>query len=142
MNYSKDGMKLTEGFEQCRLVSYHDIKGVLTIGWGHTGFDVYEGQTITQAEADALLLKDVSFSEYTVNHYVTIQLTQDEFDAITDLVFNIGCGAFRSSTLLRLLNQGDFVNAALEFDKWDKAGGQVVAGLLRRRQAETALFNS
>lgn len=142
MNYSKDGMKLTEGFERCRLTTYPDIKGVLTIGWGHTGFDVYEGQTITQAEADALLLKDVGFAEYSVNHYVTATLTQCEFDALVDFVFNCGVGNFRSSTLLVKLNNGDIAGAAEEFSKWDHASGQVVAGLLRRRLAERQEFLS
>ena len=71
-----------------------------------------------------------------------VPLTQGEFDALTDFVFNCGCGAFAGSTMLRLLNAGDYQSAAGQFDLWDHAGGQVVAGLLRRREAETRELQS
>lgn len=141
MNYSKDGMKLTESFESCRLTAYQDSKGVWTIGWGHT-YGVFAGMTCTQAQADAWLLADVQNAVIHVNEYVKVTLTQAEFDALVDFAFNVGCGNFHGSTMLRLLNAGDYRGAAVEFDKWDMAGGQVVAGLLRRRQAETNEFNS
>ncbi len=140
MTYSQDGLKLTEGFESCRLTAYRDIKGILTIGWGHTGPDVFEGQTITQEQADALLLQDVQNAVNHVNHLVTVTLTQSEFDALVDFAFNCGCGAFAGSTLLKLLNAGDYPGAAAQFDSWDHAAGKVVAGLLRRREAETQEF--
>ncbi len=142
MEYSQNGLHLTEQFESCRLVAYQDVKGVWTIGVGHTGPDVYEGLAITQEQADAWLLQDVQNAVNHVNALVTVQLTQGEFDALCDFCFNCGCGAFAGSTMLRLLNAGDYKNAALEFAKWDKAGGQVVAGLLRRRQTEVQEFNS
>lgn len=142
MDYSQNGLKLTESFESCRLTAYQDIKGIWTIGWGHTGTDVVPGLTITQAQADALLLHDVQNAVNHVNHLVTIPLNQCEFDALVDFAFNAGCGAFASSTMLKLLNSGDYAGAAAQFDRWDMAGGQHVAGLLRRRQAETDLFNS
>jgi lysozyme len=85
---------------------------------------------------------DTLHATNTVNRLVTAPLSQTEFDAVVDLVFNIGSGNFANSTLLKLLNSGDMSNAALEFDKWSHAGGQVVAGLLRRRQAEVQEFNS
>jgi len=142
MQYSKTGLQLTEGFESCRLTAYQDIKGIWTIGWGHTGTDVVPGLTITQAQADALLLHDVQNAVNHVNHLVTVPLTQNEFDALVDFAFNAGCGAFADSTLLKLLNQGDDAGAAAQFDLWDHASGKVVAGLLRRREAETQLFQS
>src|SRR5208337_3993530 len=100
-----------------------------TIGWGHT-YDVQLGQVITQEQADAFLLADVQNAVNYVNRLVTIPLTQCEFDALVDFSFNAGCGAFASSTMLKLLNAGDYNGAAAQFDRWVYAGGQVIAGLL------------
>jgi lysozyme len=140
--YSGDGLALTEQFEGCKLAAYQDVKGVWTIGYGHTGPDVVPGMTITQAQAQTLLASDVSSAAACVNNVVTVQLEQDEFDALVDFAFNAGKGAFEGSTMLRALNAGDFAGAAAQFDLWDHAGAAVVAGLLRRRQAETALFTT
>jgi len=140
--YSGNGLSLTEQFEGCELTAYQDQVGVWTIGYGHTGPDVVAGLTITQDQAQALLAQDVQSAAACVNNSVTVQLSQDEFDALVDFVFNLGVGAFESSTLLRDLNAANFTAAAAQFDLWDHAGGAVVAGLLRRRQAETALFES
>jgi lysozyme len=142
MNYSQSGLQLTEQFEACRFVAYQDIKGNWTIGYGHTGPDVYQGLTITSLQATQLLLNDVQHAVNCVNQLVTVTLTQGEFDALVDFAFNCGCGAFAGSTMLKLLNSGDYQGAAGQFDLWDHASGQVVAGLLRRRQAETNEFNS
>ena len=142
MQYSKNGLLLTEGFESCRLVAYQDIRGIWTLGWGHTGPEVCEGLTWTQDQADAQLLADVQSSVAAVNADVTVPLTQDEFDALVDFAFNVGNTALRNSTLLKKLNAGDYAGAANEFYRWDKAAGQVIAGLLRRRQKETDLFNT
>jgi lysozyme len=142
LTYSGDGLSLTEQFEGCELTAYQDQVGVWTIGYGHTGADVTPGLTITQDQAQALLAQDVTSAAACVNNVVTVALTQDEFDAVVDFVFNLGAGAFTGSTLLRNLNAGDFTGAAAQFDLWDHAGGAVVAGLLRRRQAEDALFNT
>lgn len=138
--YSGNGLALTEQFEGLRLSAYQDQGGVWTIGYGHTGADVQPGLTITLAQAQALLASDVAASATFVNQAVTVALVQDEFDALVDFVFNLGCGAFAGSTLLRDLNAGNFAAAAGQFDLWDHVNGQVVAGLLRRRQAEEALF--
>ena len=89
-----------------------------------------------------LLAQDVSIAAACVNAVVTVKLTQQEFDALVDFVFNLGAGAFKGSTMLRNLNAGNFTSAAAQFDLWDRAGGAVVAGLLRRRQAEAALFDT
>lgn len=142
LTYGGKGLSLTEQFEGCRLTAYQDQVGVWTIGYGHTGPDVTPGLTITQDQAQALLAHDVGKAVTCVNHVVAIQLTQNEFDALVDFVFNLGAGAFTGSTMLRDLNAGNISAAAAQFDEWDHAGGAVVAGLLRRRQAETALFNS
>lgn len=143
MQYSKIGLKqLTERFEGCRLVAYQDLKGVLTIGYGHTGPDVYEGLIWTQMVADLVLLNDTQHAEACVNRNVFVPITQGEFDALVDFTFNAGCGAFQKSTMLKMINAGAYQTAAKEFEKWDYAGGKVVAGLLRRRLAEEAVFNS
>lgn len=138
--YSGSDLALTEQFEGCRLTAYQDVAGVWTIGYGHTGPDVSPGLTITQTQAAQLLQQDVASAAACVNQAVTVALNQDEFDALVDFVFNVGRGAFLGSTMLRDLNSGDFADAAEQFDKWDHAGGKVVAGLLRRREAEQALF--
>ena len=142
MTYSKTGLALTERFETLRLEAYKDVAGVWTIGWGHTGPEVIEGLTITKDEADFLLEQDTQTAVDAVNRLVTVSLTQSEFDALVDFVFNAGQGNFRKSTLLRLLNEGDYQGAAKQFDLWDHAGGKVVAGLLRRRQDETQEFQA
>lgn len=142
MEYSKQGLDLTKGFESCRLTAYQDIKGIWTIGWGTTGPDIVEGLQWTQNEADSALVTRYTIAEGAVNRLVTVTLTQGEFDALCDFVYNCGVGAFAGSTMLKLLNAGDMSGAALEFDKWSHASGKVVAGLLRRREAETQEFNS
>lgn len=140
--YSGKGLALTEQWEGCRLTAYQDQVGVWTIGYGHTGADVTPGLAITQQQAEALLAKDVLTAARCVNTMVKLQLTQCEFDALVDFVFNLGTGAFSRSTLLADLNSGNLAGAAAQFESWDRAGGVVVAGLLRRRQAEAGLFQS
>ncbi len=141
MQYSKQGLSLTESFESCRLTAYQDIKGIWTIGWGHTGPEVVEGLVWTQNQADSQLIMDLQKAERMVNTCVTVDLTQGEFDALVDFAFNLGCNAEKGSTLLKLVNAGDMAGAAAQFELWDHASGQVVAGLLRRRIAEEQEFN-
>ena len=140
MTYSQSGLHLTEQFESCRLTAYLDSKGIPTIGWGHTA-GVQLGDTCTQEQADAWLQRDIGWAVGVVNRAVTVAVTQGEFDAVVDLVFNIGSGNFMNSTMLAKLNAKDYNGAAEEFQRWDKSGGQVVAGLLRRRLAEEQEFN-
>jgi lysozyme len=140
--YSNAGLALTEQSEGFRSSAYQDSVGVWTIGYGHTGTDVCAGLTITPAQGQALLASDIAAAATFVNQAVTVALDQDEFDALVDFVFNLGRGAFAGSTLLKELNTGNFSAAAAQFDLWDRAGGQVLAGLLRRRQAEEALFTT
>lgn len=142
MEYSKSGLQLTERFEGLKLTAYRDIVGVLTIGYGHTGPDVIEGMTITQEQAEKYLEEDTANAVDAVNGLVSVALTQNEFDSLVDFVFNLGRRAFANSTLLSLLNSGNYDGAADEFEKWSHAGGQLVAGLLRRRQAEKEQFEA
>jgi lysozyme len=141
MNYSKTGLQLTERFEGCRLTAYQDQVGRWTIGYGHT-LGVQPGQTCTPEQAEEWLQNDTAWAVGVVNRLVRVPLSQGEFDSLCDFVFNLGSGNFQHSHLLELINQGDFTNAALEFQKWDHAGGQVVAGLLRRRVAEQQEFQA
>lgn len=140
MEYSKDGAALTEQFESCRLEAYQDSVGVWTIGWGHTG-GIQEGDTCTQEMADQWLQNDIKEAESAVNAHLKVPVNQHIFDSVVDLAFNIGTGNFDGSTLLKDINAGDFKAAVEEFEKWDFAGGKVVAGLLRRRLAEKEEFN-
>lgn len=140
MQYSNTGLKLTELFEGCRLEAYYDAVGVLTIGYGHTGPDVYVGQIITQAQAEALLLSDVQTAVACVNRNVCVSLTQNEFDALVDFIFNEGVHSFETSTLLRDLNAGNYAAASAQFTVWVWAGGHRLPGLVKRRQDEEALF--
>jgi lysozyme len=141
MEYSLTGLALTERFEGVKLTAYQDIKGVWTIGYGHTS-NVQQGDVCTLQQAQAWLQQDVAWATRTVNTMVEVPLTQGEFDALVDFAFNLGSGSLQHSRLLALINQKDFMAAANEFDKWDHAGGAIVAGLLRRRQAETQEFQS
>lgn len=139
------GLALVKGSEDCRLTAYHDPSGVLTIGWGHAGADVAEGETITQARADELLASDLAQFEAAVDGETHDVATSDgEFSALVSLAYNIGEAAFKSSSVLRLHRAGDKAGAAQAFLLWDKAhvNGQLVElpGLDRRREAERALY--
>lgn len=141
LTYSPAGFKLTEQFEGLSLKAYQDVAGVWTNGYGNT-HGVVPGSTITLQQATNDLASNIEGSEYVVNTVVTVALTQNQFDALVDFVFNLGSGNFQSSTLLRYLNAGNYVGAAGEFPKWNHAGGVVVDGLTRRRLAEQTLFNT
>jgi lysozyme len=143
MEYSKNGLHLTEHFEGCRLTAYPDPGSggdPWTIGYGHTGPNVHPGLVITQEQAEEFLRQDVAKAAADVNARVKIEITQDEFDALVDFAFNCGCGNLNNSTLLRKLNAGDVEGAAEEFLKWDMAAGKHLAGLAKRREAEKELF--
>ena len=135
------GQKLTKDFEGCRLIPYQDSAGIWTDGYGNT-HGVVPGTAITQDKADADLDRNLSTAVWTVNHYAAVPLTQNEFNALVDFVFNVGTGNFASSTMLRKLNLGDYAGCAAEFERWDRSGGIELAGLLRRRVAEEKEFLS
>ncbi|MBV8666752.1 MAG: lysozyme [Burkholderiaceae bacterium] len=141
MQYSGTGLALTKIAEGCRLLAYQDGGGVWTNGYGNT-HGVVPGSTITQEQAEADLLANIQNSVNDVNRLVTVPLTQGEFDALVDFDYNLGRGNLASSTLLKDLNAGNYAAAAEQFEAWDKCGGHVVAGLLRRRQAEEAEFSA
>lgn len=142
MRVSQRGIDLIKKFEGIRLKSYVCPAGVLTIGYGHTSSDVTPNMQITEQEAERLLWKDTESAQQAVSSFVSARLNQNEYDALVSFTFNIGSTAFVNSTLLRLLNHGaerDIV--AGEFMRWVKAGSnEAVPGLVRRREAEKALF--
>lgn len=142
MTTSKNGYALIRASEGIRLFAYRDSTGVWTIGYGHTGNDVTPGLMITGIQADALLRQDVAVCERAVTALVKVPLTQGQFDALVDFVFNLGAASLRQSKLLRLLNASDYVGASSQFIRWNKAGGKVLAGLTKRRLAEQQLFLS
>lgn len=142
MKISQKGLDLVKSFEGLRLKAYYDSIGVLTIGFGSTGPHVKSGMMITAEQAEDLLRDDVSRFEACVSKQVTVPLSQNQFDALVSFAFNLGCGNLASSTLLKKLNTKDYAGASLEFPKWNRAGGRVLTGLTRRREAEKALFLS
>lgn len=154
MKISLNGVALMHRFEELRLESYPDPKtggDPWTIGWGHTGADVYPGLLWTPAQADKAFEEDVAFAEQAVDRAVAVVLKQCEFDAMVSIVFNVGPGSSAKSgiirlrngspsTLLRKLNDGDREGAADQFLAWRSPGSSVEKGLRFRRRCERALF--
>ena len=139
MNISNKGIELIKKFEGCRLKAYQDSVDVWTIGYGHTE-GVYEGMEISQHQADIMLGSDlVKYANY-INEYVTVSLNPNQFDALTSWVYNLGPGNLKSSTMLKVLNEGSYDDVPFQIKRWNKAGGKVLKGLVRRREAEAELF--
>ena len=142
-------VELVKGFEGCSLVAYHgaaDPDGLWTIGYGTTfypdGSRVSEGDAITIEEADHYLEQHIEQFASIVDHQVQVDLNANQRDALTSLVYNIGSNAFQRSTLLALLNQGDYDGASKEIVRWDRAHNVENQGLLNRRLKEQELFNT
>lgn len=137
------GRDLLRDKEKCRLAAYPDSRGIPTIGWGHTR-GVRLGDNCTQADADRWLDEDLAEAEAAVDSLVTVPLTVSARDALVVWAYNLGRGNLADSTLLKLLNRGDYRLAAREFPMWDseRKGGILVPnrGLLIRRFQEAALF--
>ena len=135
------GLQLIKEFEGLRLEAYICPAGVWTIGYGSTGEHVYPGQVITEPEAEELLRKDLWRFEDAVSSRVEVTLTDNEYAALVSFTFNCGCGALQESTLLRRLNAGEPKERVFceELPKWVRGGGEVLPGLVRRREAEIDL---
>jgi len=145
MLISDNGLKLIKGFEGFMSAPYLDVALVPTIGYGTTHY-----------HHRAVRMDDVSISEHTasyllrtqvdetygkaVNHYVQVPLNQNQFDALVSFTYNLGVGAFKSSTLLRDINHGKIAEAYHEFHKWTHANGKIISGLVSRRKKESELF--
>ena len=139
MQTSQEGLSLIKKFEGCELEAYRCAASVLTIGYGSTK-DVKEGDSITQEEADALLLHEMNEYEGYVKDSVTVDLDQNQFDALVSWVFNLGPSNLKASTMLKVLNNKEFEEVPSQIKRWNKAGGKVLQGLIRRREAEALLF--
>ena len=141
MKTSEQGLSLimqSEGFSACLYIC---PAGKPTIGYGHV---IRAGEeypaAISTEDAENLLVQDVNNSEQVVGRCVTIPLRQNQFDALVAFTYNIGIGAFENSTLLKLLNAGDTEAASGQFGRWVYGGGQILEGLVTRRESEAALF--
>lgn len=139
-NASAKGLDYIRQFEKFEPVPYPDVAGKMTIGYGHLILPGEHFTSITKAEAESLFKKDVGIAERAINRLVKVPLSQNQYDALTSLVFNIGIGAFESSTILRKINVKDYAGASAEFPRWKYAGGTEVRGLLNRRLAEQATW--
>ena len=132
MKISEEGIELLKKFEGCKLEAYQDSVGVWTIGYGHTK-GVYKGMTISQDDAEEMLEEEMEEYEGYIEEYVEVPLSQNEFDALVCWVYNLGPTNLRNSTLLMVLNQSKFDEVPEQIKRWNKAGGEVLKGLVSRR---------
>ena len=142
MKTSGEGIALIKKFEGCRLDAYQCSAGVWTIGFGTTK-GVKEGATCTQDEAEASLAHDLFQFEQSILKMVDVPLKQNEFDALISWIYNLGATNFSESTLLRRINDNNDSSRAdipYQIRRWNRAGGKVLDGLVRRREAEALLW--
>lgn len=149
MNTSDAGLKFIATHEGLRTRPYNDPSGYCTVGIGHligkrrcTQGDYNQWGELSEQQVLELFRQDVPRYEEPVNRLVTVALTQNQFDVLVSFAFNVGAKAFRNSTLLRKLNQGDYAGAANEFARWNKSRGRMLSGLTRRRAEEAAMFRT
>ena len=140
MKTSQKGIDLIKHFEGCELKAYKCPAGVWTIGYGHIK-GVQEGDVITEQQADEMLVEELNEYENYINTLVTVPLNQNQYDALVSWVYNLGSSNLNSSTLLKVLNSGDYAGVPEQIMRWNKAGGKVLEGLTRRRQSEADLFS-
>lgn len=140
MNIGTKGLDLIKFFEGLELNAYKCAAGVWTIGYGHTK-GVQEGDSISEEQANEMLAEELKEYENYINTLVTVELNQDQFDAMVSWVYNLGGGNLKASTLLKVLNAGDYDGVPAQMMRWNKAGGKVLEGLTKRRQAEADLFS-
>jgi lysozyme len=141
MEISSEGISLIKKFEGCELEAYKCAAGVWTIGYGHTK-DVTEGMEITQAEAETMLKEELlDYCNY-VDMYVQVPLEQNQFDALVSWTYNLGPTNLKSSTMLKVLNTGKYEDVPEQIKRWNKANGKMLDGLIRRREAESLMFQN
>ena len=136
---SQEGISLIKSFEGCELSAYRCSANVPTIGYGHTA-GVSDGDTCTLEEAEEMLTEDLVEFENYVKKYVETDLEQNQFDSLVAWVYNLGPKNLSESTLLKELNAGNLEEVPRQMKRWNRAGGQVLDGLIRRREAESRLF--
>ena len=139
MKISEDGLELIKKFEGCETSAYQDSVGVWTIGFGHTK-GVEEGQTCSIEDAESMLADEMDEYEGYINNMVKVELQQHEFDSLVAWVYNLGPTNLSESTMLKVLNGGQFDRVPDEMNRWTRAGGEILEGLVRRRQAESLMF--
>ena len=141
LKISQEGIALIKKFEGCELTAYQCSAGVWTIGYGHTK-GIEEGMEITQQEAEDMLVEELHEYENYINDNVTAPLSQNQFDAMVSWVYNLGPANLKASTLLKVLNAGNYDDVPFQMRRWNKAGGVTLDGLIRRREAEALLFQN
>ena len=139
MKTSMEGLALIKKFEGCELEAYQCSAGVWTIGYGHTK-EVQKGDVWSQSHAEHMLEVELHEYESYINEYVTVALSQNQFDALVSWVYNLGPANLNASTMLKVLNSGEYEDVPAQMKRWNKAGGKVLEGLIRRREAEACLF--
>ena len=139
MKTSQYGIDLIKHFEGCELKAYKCPAGVWTIGYGHTK-GVQPGDEWSEDHADHMLQVELEEYEGYVSKYVTAPLGQNQFDALVSWTYNLGGGNLSASTMLKVLNAGEYEEVPNQMLRWNKAGGKVLEGLTRRRQAEADMF--
>lgn len=141
---SEDGFSIIREYEGFRPQAYLDTGGVWTIGYGTikypNGARVKKGDTCTQGQAELWLKNDCQWVDACLDKYISVPVTQNQFDALASFVYNFGESQFRTSTLLVLLNQKNYTGAASQFDRWIFDNGKVFKGLVNRRAKEKAIF--
>ena len=142
MSYLDAAAKIISDFEGEKLLAYKCPAGVWTIGFGHTGPDVKPNMLISKSDAIKYLYDDMLEADKAIDELVEVPLRENPRAALISFIFNVGRNAFRTSTLLKLINAGNFPAASSQFARWNKAGGVPLTGLDRRRAAERKLFEA
>lgn len=142
MHINQAGLDLIKQFEGFRAVTYYDVGGKPTIGYGHLIKKGEHFTKLTHEQAEKLLRQDVAEAECAVNRHVKVKLTENQFSALVSWVFNLGEGSFASSTLLKVLNKQQYINVPEQMLRWHRVSRQPIKGLIRRRAAEAMLFIS
>lgn len=141
MNISDAGLQIIRNFEGFSPNPYKDAGG-WSIGYGHYMGAKPTMQSVTKDQAENLLVSDTGKAVNAITKFVKVPLTQNQFDALVSFTYNVGVGAFLGSTLLTLLNRGDYTGASAQFSRWNKSQGKVNATLTARRASEQTLFNT
>ncbi len=141
MQISDEGVKLIKFYEGFRQTTYKDAVGKLTLGYGSTK-GVKRGMGISEAHATTWLIRDANEAAEGILKLVKVQLKQHQLDALISFVYNLGINAFAESTLLRVLNEGKYDEVPAELKRWIHSDGEVLPGLVKRRDAEAHLWST
>lgn len=140
MKCNQAGVNIIKKYESLKLHAYYCPAHILTIGYGHTGQDVKSGMQISEHMAELLLKNDLERFEKEILALLKVPVTENQFSALVSFTFNVGSGNFAGSSMLKYINQNFMALASLEFDRWTRANGRVLAGLTKRRAEEKQLF--